>query len=49
VQTRIASSIDRLLVTVAASLSTCASGSPCGYTPRWHRIRLNSGLLVNQP
>ena len=49
VQTLIAQNGARLLVTLAATLGSCESGSSCSYTPRWHQLRLNSGRLVNQP
>jgi hypothetical protein len=47
--TLIAQNGDRLLVTLAATLSTCSGGAtPCSYTPRWHLLKLVSGHLVNQ-
>ena len=49
VQTLIAQNAERLVVTLAATLATCSGTSPCGYTPFWHRLRMQSGLLVNQP
>lgn len=41
----------RLVVTLAATLSGCSgdAGASCGYQPRWHLMRLNSGKLVNMP
>lgn len=50
VQTLIAPNANRLVVTLAASLSSCSGGaSQCSWTPRWHMLRMNSGRLVNQP
>ena len=49
VSTLIAQNGDRLMVTLAATLSTCTGGAtPCSYTPRWHLLKLVSGHLVNQ-
>jgi hypothetical protein len=49
ISTLIAQNGDRLLLTLAATLSTCGGGSgPCSYTPRWHLLNLASGHLVNQ-
>jgi hypothetical protein len=49
ISTLIAQNGDRLLLTLAATLSTCGGGSaPCSYTPRWHLLDLASGRLVNQ-
>jgi hypothetical protein len=48
-QTLIAQNGKRLGITLAATLDSCENGTPCSYAPRWHRLRLNSGHLVNQP
>ena len=42
----------RLVITLAATLEGCTvadAGGSCGYTPRWHRVVLTSGALINQP
>jgi hypothetical protein len=54
VSTRITSNNPRLALTMAATLQNCAdtdggAGSSCNFTPRWHLVRMNTGVLVNQP
>lgn len=42
----------RVVITLAATLEGCTvgdAGASCGYTPRWHRLVLASGRLINQP
>jgi hypothetical protein len=50
--TLIAQEASRLVVTLAATLEGCTvsdMGASCGYTPRWHKLELLSGTLVNRP
>jgi hypothetical protein len=52
VSMRIGEQVRRLMVTLAATLEGCSegdAGGSCSYTPRWHRLRMQSGQLVNQP
>ncbi|MDB4969481.1 MAG: hypothetical protein JWN44_5170 [Myxococcales bacterium] len=52
VSTLIAQEAGRLVVTLAATLQGCTVsdlGTSCGYTPRWHKLELSSGTLVNLP
>jgi hypothetical protein len=48
----IAQEAGRLVVTLNMSLQGCTvsdMGNSCNYTPRWHKLELTSGTLVNLP
>jgi len=52
ISTLIAQEAGRLVMTLAATLQGCTVsdlGTSCSYTPRWHKLELLSGTLVNLP